>query len=254
MRARSPLLKFTILPHNFHTLPTVELHFSDVCVKMLHMNDLKDVVSKNLVELRTQAHLTQLQLAEMLNYSDKAVSKWERGEAIPDISVLLRISEIYGVTLDDIVKDGSVAPQIQPKKKINGKRAFITALSAIFVWFIATGIFTIFYFIQPTAAYAYLVFVVAPLPTAIVLTVFSALWGNRITNALTSSFILWSCVVIFHVFVLAFSEFTQIYFLYIVAAVFELLIILWFVYRWYSAHKGVKNKNKNKETDNSEKA
>ena len=77
------------------------------------MNDLKDVIAKNLTELRTHARLTQLQLAEMLNYSDKAVSKWERGDAIPDIRVLVRISEIYGVSLDDIVKDGSVLPQIQ---------------------------------------------------------------------------------------------------------------------------------------------
>ena len=46
------------------------------------MEDLKDVIAKNLVELRTEAKLTQLQLAEMLNYSDKAVSKWGRGEAI----------------------------------------------------------------------------------------------------------------------------------------------------------------------------
>ncbi|MDE6505314.1 MAG: helix-turn-helix domain-containing protein [Clostridia bacterium] len=214
------------------------------------MSDLKEVVAKNLTELRTRAHLTQLQLAEMLNYSDKAVSKWERGEAIPDIRVLLRISEIYGVTLDDIVKDGSVEPSILPKKKINGKRAFITALSAIFVWFVATGLFAVFYFIAPTAGYAYLVYIVAPLPTAIVLTVFSAMWGNRITNAISTSLILWSCVVIFHVFVMTFSEFRQIYFLYIVAAVFELLIILWFVYRWYSAHKGGRNKNKTK-TDKS---
>lgn len=209
------------------------------------MNDLKDIISKNLVELRTQAHMTQLQLAEMLNYSDKAVSKWERGEAIPDIRVLIKIAEIFGVTLDDIVKSDSVAPQIQPKKKISGKRAFITALSAVFVWFVATGLFMIFYFIPVTAPYAYLVYVVAPLPTGIVLTVFSVLWGNRVTNAISSSLILWSCVVIFHVFVITFAEFSQIYFLYIVAAVFELLIILWFTFRWYSAKKDKKRGLKN---------
>lgn len=213
------------------------------------MNDLKDTIAKNLAELRNHANLTQLQLAEMLNYSDKAVSKWERGEAIPDIRVLVRIAEIYGVSLDDIVKGESVAPQIQPKKHIIGKRAFITALSAALVWFIATVLFTVFYFIPATAPYAYLVFVAAPLPTAIVLLVFAALWGNRVQEALTSSFVLWSCVVIFHVFVLTFSKFTQIYLLYIVGAVFELLIILWFTYRWYSSKKD----NKNKEAERNEK-
>lgn len=214
------------------------------------MSDLKDIISKNLVALRTKAHLTQLQLAEMLNYSDKAVSKWERGEAIPDIRVLVRIAEIYGVTLDDIVNDGSVTPQVLPKKKITGKRIFITALSAVLVWFVATGLFTMFYFIEATAAYAYLVFVVAPLPTSVVLLVFSVKWGNRITNAVASSLVLWSCVLIFHIYVLTFSEFTQIYLLYAVAAVFELLIIMWFAYRGYAAsHKGKKRKRAEADTD-----
>lgn len=201
------------------------------------MDELKDTISKNLVELRTQAHLTQLQLASMLNYSDKAVSKWERGEAIPDLRVLIRLSQIYGVSVDDIVKGESVAPKVQPIKQLFGKRWFIAALSAVLVWFIATGVFMVFFFIPHTAKYAYLTYVVAPLPTAIVLMVFSAKWGNRITNALCSSFILWSCVAILHVFVMTFTDFTKIYFMYIVAAVFELLIILWFTYRWYAAEK-----------------
>ncbi len=202
------------------------------------MDDLKETISKNLVELRTRAHLTQLQLAEMLNYSDKAVSKWERGEAIPDLRVLIRLTEIYGITLDDLVKGDSVAPKIEPARHIRGNRAFITVLSAVLVWFIATGFFVLFFFIPRTAGYAYLVFVVAPLPTAIVLTVFSVKWGNRITKALSSSFILFSCVLILHIFVITFApEFTQIYYLYIVAAVFEILIILWFIYRWYASKK-----------------
>lgn len=202
------------------------------------MDDLKDIISKNLVNLRTQAHLTQLQLAEMLNYSDKAVSKWERGEAIPDLRVLIQLTDIYGITLDDLVKFNGVSPRIEPVRHINGKRVFITVLSALLVWFIATGLFVLFFFIPQTAAYAYLVFVVAPLPTAIVITVFSVKWGNRITNGFATSFILWSCVLVFHIFVITFApQFTQIYYLYIVAAVFEILIVLWFVYRWYSAKK-----------------
>lgn len=201
------------------------------------MDDLKDIIAKNLTELRTQAKLTQLQLAEMLNYSDKAVSKWERGEAIPDVRVLVQLAEIYGITVDDIIK-GNTAPQGKPHLNISLKRVFTVALCVVLVWFVATGVFTLFYFIPATAAYAYLVFVVAPLPTAIVLTVFSVKWGNRVTNAVTSSLILWTGVLIFHIYVLTFCpQFTQIYYLYICAAVFELLIILWFVYRGFASKK-----------------
>lgn len=203
------------------------------------MDDIKDSIAKNLVDLRTQAKLTQLQLAEMLNYSDKAVSKWERGEAIPDIRVLIRLSEIYGVTLDDLVKGSELsATKVSTRRKLASNRLFISALSAILVWFVATCIFVVFYFIPVTAAYAYLVFVVAPLPTGIVLCVFSAKWGNRVTNALSSSLILWSCVLILHIYVITFvPSFKQIYYIYICAAVFEVLIVLWFVYRWHSSRK-----------------
>ncbi len=202
------------------------------------MDELKTTIAKNLVELRTQAHLTQLQLAEMLNYSDKAVSKWERGEAIPDLRVLIKLSEIYGITLDALVKGTSVAAEAKPKKHIASKRVFIAALSVILVWFIATGIYAMLYFIPPTSEYAYLVFVVAPLPTGIVLTVFSSLWGNRVTHALSSSLILWACVIIVRVYVWAFvPAYRQIFVIYIVAAVFEILIVVWFIYRWYVAKK-----------------
>ena len=75
-------------------------------------------------------------------------------------------------------------------------------------------------------------------PTGIVLTVFSAKWGNRITTAASCSLIVFACVLVLHIFVITFApQFTQIYFLYIVGGVFEILVILWFVYRWYSARK-----------------
>ena len=197
------------------------------------MDELKDTISKNLVELRTQAHLTQLQLAEMLNYSDKAVSKWERGEAIPDLRVLMQLAEIYGITLDEIVSAKNVTVQTQPTSRLTSKRVFVVALSVLLVWFVATGIYALLYFFNKTDAYAYLVFVVAPLPTAILLTVFSVKWGNKAVVAVSNSLILWSCVLICHIYVMTFTDFKKIYFLYIVAAVFELLIILWFAYRWF---------------------
>ena len=61
---------------------------------MYSMKDLKDIIAHNLVRLRQQAGLTQLKLAEKLNYSDKAVSKWEMGESIPDILVLIQLAEL----------------------------------------------------------------------------------------------------------------------------------------------------------------
>ena len=56
--------------------------------KMEKSDNLKTIIAKNIVLLRTGERLTQAELAERLNYSDKAVSKWERGESLPDIAVI----------------------------------------------------------------------------------------------------------------------------------------------------------------------
>ena len=53
------------------------------------MEELKKIVAANLTALRTAKGMTQLELGEMISYSDKAISKWERGESIPDAFVLL---------------------------------------------------------------------------------------------------------------------------------------------------------------------
>ena len=69
------------------------------------MDDLKAIVAGNLIKLRTNAKLTQAELAEKLNYSDKSVSKWERAEAVPDVATLKEICDLFGVTLDYITSE-----------------------------------------------------------------------------------------------------------------------------------------------------
>ena len=64
------------------------------------MVDLKLIVASNIIKLRTDAKMTQSELGEKLNYSDKSVSKWERAESLPDANVLKQLSEIFGVTVD----------------------------------------------------------------------------------------------------------------------------------------------------------
>ena len=70
---------------------------------MMQLAELKLVVASNLIKLRTGAGLTQAELGAKLNYSDKTISKWERGEAIPDAYVLTQLGEIFGVTVDNIL-------------------------------------------------------------------------------------------------------------------------------------------------------
>ena len=92
------------------------------------MEDLKEIIAKNLTQLRTHAQLTQIQLAEKLNYSDKAVSKWERGEAIPDLRVLIQLAKLYNISVDDIISP-SAEKIVKPKMNVKKKRVLITLLS-----------------------------------------------------------------------------------------------------------------------------
>lgn len=197
----------------------------------MSMEDLKDIIAKNLVRLRQKAGLTQLKLAEMLNYSDKAVSKWERGESIPDLRVLIQLAEIYNIKVDDIITE-QPEKVVNPKMNLFKKRLLIVLLSVGLVWFIATGVFAIVYFSPVNEPYAWLTYIVAPFVTAVVLTVFSGIWGSKLTNAVACTLILWSVVVIFHVFFAVFAPSVDKWWLfYVVAAPFQVLIIFWFFLR-----------------------
>ena len=65
------------------------------------MEDLKEIIANNLVKFRKNAKLTQLELAEKLKYSDKNISKWERGDAVADVVVLKQLADLYSIKVDD---------------------------------------------------------------------------------------------------------------------------------------------------------
>ncbi len=69
----------------------------------MELAELKLITASNIINLRTGHGMTQAELGAKLNYSDKTISKWERGEAIPDAWVLTQIAELFGVTVDDLL-------------------------------------------------------------------------------------------------------------------------------------------------------
>jgi transcriptional regulator with XRE-family HTH domain len=105
------------------------------------MKDLAPIVSHNLTELRKARGLTQGQLAEKFAYSDKSISKWEHGEALPDLGTLQELADFYGVTLDylthaesdtSLQDNGKNDPAAERVNKI-----IITVLTVTFVWTVA---------------------------------------------------------------------------------------------------------------------
>ena len=110
------------------------------------MENIKSIVAKNLQELRKASGMTQAELAEKLNYSDKSVSKWEHAESLPDIEVLCRLAELYGVTVDYLTKEGSAEEKAdlilnKEDKKTYANKIVVSALFITSVWLIATMVF-----------------------------------------------------------------------------------------------------------------
>ena len=81
---------------------------------------IKARIGSNIASFRKAAGLTQAGLAEKLNYSDKAISKWERGESVPDVLTLMQLSSLFGVTVDALVSgDAPIEPEIaEPEKPV----------------------------------------------------------------------------------------------------------------------------------------
>ena len=108
------------------------------------MDELEAIVSSNLTALRKRRGWTQAELAEKIHYSDKSVSKWERGEALPDLKVLKTLSELYGGTVDCFLTEGAAedpAPSMAPASKLR-YQIWVTLLAVCIVWLVATALFS----------------------------------------------------------------------------------------------------------------
>lgn len=105
------------------------------------MDDLKYTTASNIINLRQKAGMTQSELAGLINYSDKSVSKWERAEAVPDAYVLKKMSEIFGVTVDYLLSPHDGWDQDPRQKKPAYSNQVIILLSVMGVWMLALILF-----------------------------------------------------------------------------------------------------------------
>ena len=158
------------------------------------MEDIKVIIAKNIVAYRTSLGITQIELAEKLNYSDKSVSKWERALGVPDILVLKEMAELFGVKVDDLITphENSEKIVLPDKRSKRAKRVLITLMSTGLVWLVATIVYVILGLIGLEGIWR--VFVYALPATMVVFTVFSALWGNRVYLTVSVSLLIWTVI------------------------------------------------------------
>ncbi|MBQ8331589.1 MAG: helix-turn-helix domain-containing protein [Clostridia bacterium] len=196
------------------------------------MKDIKSAVARNIARLRQSQGMTQIELAQRLNYSDKAISKWERAESMPDISVLVEIADLFGVTLDWLVQEeheptetSEEAEWAEPAKVPRYNRSLITGIAVGIVWFIVTAVFVMISLISGKMGYQWVTFVYGFFVSTIVWLVFNSIWFNRRRNYLIISLITWSLIASIHVSLLPAG--INIALLYLLGIPAQIMILMW---------------------------
>ena len=156
------------------------------------MNDIKSITAKNISTLRQKAGMTQLELAEKLNYSDKAISKWEHGDSLPDITVLAELADLFGVSLDLLVRGEDPAPMQPTVTAPRYRKDVITLGSLLLVVFVSLLTYILIHMISGNALRPWIVFVYAVPVCCIVWLVLNSLWFRPRRNYLIISLLMWS--------------------------------------------------------------
>lgn len=191
------------------------------------MEDIKNIVAKNITELRLLNNMTQMELAEKLNYSDKTISKWERAESSPDISILVEIANLFGVSLDYLVRAENIEETVKENKQKETKynRKVISYISESVAWFIAIFAFIITSLITNEATFQWLYFVYALQIVLIVKLVFNSIWFNPRNNYFIISALMWSILAAIHITFLYFK--INVVLIYLLGIAGQIVVILW---------------------------
>jgi transcriptional regulator with XRE-family HTH domain len=166
-------------------------------------DNLKSIIAANISDLRRRHNMTQLELAERLNYTDKAISKWERGESIPDVLVLKQIADLFDVTVDYLLQEEHPASaetaeqeQVLTKKRQSIRaRGFVTGMSILLVWLVATVLFMICDMAGADLIPHWIFFIYAIPASMILWLVLNSIWFNRRRNYLIISLLMWSVLI-----------------------------------------------------------
>ena len=202
----------------------------------------QELLAKNLAYYRKASGLTQLELAEKFNYSDKSVSKWERGEGFPDVFVLKSLADFYGISVDDFY--------LEEKKKITSqnhsltKQIYIKLLSIGIGWLVTLMTFFLLYTLlrlfAPDAKFqSWLVFVYGALLTGIILLVWDFIYHHRFLRVIDTSIIIWTGALSLYLTFLIVLD-LNLPLIFIIGAPLEVLEILWFLFRRNKKKTGTK--------------
>ncbi len=183
-------------------------------------------IGANIAACRRSRGLTQAELAEKLRYTDKAVSKWERGDSVPDVLTMLDMAAVFGVPVSDLLDTGASAPGERagaPRRRANP--TVILLLSSVLVWFVALLSYVVVSSLRVPNSWVAFVYAV-PVNAIVVLSIRSA-WRQFQLHRLLISLIVWGCLASLYVSLLVFAE-QNVWRILLLGIPGQIAVLLWF--------------------------
>lgn len=185
------------------------------------MADIKQIIAKNIINLRKKNNLTQNELAIKLNYSDNAVSRWERAEVTPSIETLEQISQIFNVPLKSLIEDNAIQISTEQDKKQLINKLAVTLIFVSLVWFVATISYVYIKIIFQLNIWQ--IFIWAVPASCLVMYPFNEYWGKYIYKFVILSVLQWSLLACFY---LQFLEY-NLWLVFIIGIPLQVALCIW---------------------------
>ena len=185
--------------------------------------EIKQNFSKNLIALRKSKGYTQAVLAEKINYSDKSISKWERGDVLPDIVTFRMMADFFGVTVDELI-----GAKVEPKSIKSGNRIIITLISclgAVLCAFLVDRMLAVFNIEEKT----WLTYIYALPVTGVILVVLCSVWFNILARFCAVTYLIWTTGLALYLTMFNFLA-IDLWFVFVMCAIMECMVILGFLH------------------------
>lgn len=182
------------------------------------MKNIREIVASNIVTLRKQNGYTQIELSDKINYSDKAISRWEKGEVLPDIETLESLAKIFDVSLAYMLEEHQDTKPVSNNQLSNKLAVILVSISV--VWLIATVIFV---YLNMFHQFSYWqIFIWAVPASAVIGLYFCRKWGSKLAKIILTSLLVWTVVAGLY---LQFIQY-NLWLLFLIAVPMQIVIVL----------------------------
>lgn len=188
-------------------------------------------IGKNIAAYRRGANLTQAELVQKINYSDKSVSKWESGNGVPDVYVLMQLADLFGVTMNDLVGEDA---------KVRASNTFVHVmvmlLSSTLIWLIATATFVVLQLFASSKNTWWITFVYAVPANAAIVLILSLAFKLRVTKFVSVTVLIWGTILCTFLTALLISRSNgtfsgELWFVFLIGIPLQVAETLWFCLR-----------------------